>query len=397
MRRSSLLPWSLFGLYVVVSAAWVILAALSSEPVTRNLPFVFLYGLFALVGALVAWRKPDNSIGWIFLWIGIAANVGNGAASYAVYTLKTDPGTLPLGNWAAWLGSFMWPAAITSILLLLVLFPTGRPQGRVDRWLLRGAVIGISILVFGFVFKPGRLDTVGVDVQNPLGLGFLSDVPGMGALIGLGGALIPVVAFGSVVNLVIRARRSQGAQRQQLRWFGYSALAMILINFVIANLANAFLPETYGWIGNVGFVVGLSFVPIGTGVAILRYRLFELDLIVNRTLVYGVLTTFLAGVYLASVFLFQRVLDPITRESDIAIAASTLAVSALFRPMRGRVQSFIDHRFYRRKYDATAVLDAFSASLRDRVNLEELSNELVGVVGVTVQPAHAGLWLRGKP
>jgi hypothetical protein len=209
----------------------------------------------------------------------------------------------------------------------------------------------------------------------------------------VGAVLIPVVAFASVAMLVVRSRRAVGVVRQQLRWFGYSALAMFSINFVFANLLKTFLPSTRGWVGNLAFALGLAMIPLGTGVAILRYRLYELDLIVNRTLVYAVLTGVLASAYLAIVVVLQS-FSPVGTDSDLAVAGSTLAVAALFRPLRARIQTFIDRRFYRRRYDAGETLAEFSTRLRDQVDLGALTTELVQVVRSTMQPSHASLWLR---
>jgi hypothetical protein len=390
--RSRLLVWSLVGFFLALSAAFVVLSRLNGEDIAENLLFSLLYATFAGVGALLASRKPENSLGWIFLWIGIGANLGNAASSYGVYALRTVPGALPGGEWAAWAGSFLWPTAIVSILLLLVLFPSGRPHARPERWLLRAAVVAIGGLSLGgFVLKPGRLDVAGLDIPNPLGVESLTAVLPVLELVGA--VLIPVVALASVAMLVVRSRRAVGVVRQQLRWFGYSALAMFSINFVFANLLKTFVPSTRGWVGNLAFALGLAMIPLGTGVAILRYRLYELDLIVNRTLVYAVLTGVLASAYLAIVVVLQS-FSPVGTDSDLAVAGSTLAVAALFRPLRARIQTFIDRRFYRRRYDAGETLAEFSTRLRDQVDLGALTTELVQVVRSTMQPSHASLWLR---
>lgn len=389
------LALALFALFVVVSTIWMILDSINGEDVVENLMFSVLYASFAVIGSLLASRRPENSLGWTFLAIAIGANAGNGASAYARYALVTEPGSLPAGDWMAMVGEALWPTAITSILLLLVLFPSGRPATVFQRWLLRLAVAGIAALVLGgFVFKPRRIRIAdGVSVENPAGLDGLSTLL---APLEWAGALIPIVAFLAIGGLIIQTRRSHGVERQQLKWFGYSALAMVMINFVLTNVVKTLFPSAAldENAGNIGFVVGLSLIPIGTGVAILKYRLYDLERIVNRTLVYGALTAILAGAYLGAVVLLQELLSFATRESDVAVAASTLAVAALFRPLRTRVQAFIDHRFYRRRYDAQQTLDRFTSKLREEVDLHHLAGDLVSVVHETVQPSHVSVWLR---
>lgn len=393
--RSRILAASLFALFVGVSVAWLVLDSINGEDLVENLIFSVLYASFGIIGLLLASRRPENSLGWIFLAIAIGANAGNGASAYARYAYVTEPGSLPAGDWMAMIGEALWPAAITSILLLLVLFPFGRPATVFQRWLLRFAVVGIAALTLGgFVFKPRRIrisDRISVD--NPAGL---EGLPAVVTPLEWTAAVIPIVAFLAIGALIVQTRRSHGIERQQLKWFGYSALGMITINFVLTNIVRTLFPSEAvdENAGNIGFIVGLSLLPIGTGVAILKYRLYDLERIVNRTLVYVLLTAGLAAVYLAGVVVLQQLLAPFAAESDLAVAGSTLAVAALFRPIRAKVQGFIDQRFYRQKYDAQRTLESFSARLREDVDLEHLRLDLVSVVHQAVQPAHATLWLR---
>lgn len=397
MNRSSnrKLALALFALFLVVSAIWVVLDSINGEDLVENLMFSLLYASFGVIGLLLASRRPENSLGWIFLAIAIGANAGNGASAYARYALVTEPGALPAAAWMAMLGEALWPTAITSILLLLVLFPSGRPATVFQRWLLRLAVAGIAALILGgFVLKPRQIRISDrVSVENPAGLEGLATLL---APLEWAGALIPIVAFLAIGALIVQTRRSHGVERQQLKWFGYSALAMVMINFVLTNVVRTLFPSAAidENAGNIGFIAGLSLIPVGTGVAILKYRLYDLERIVNRTLVYGALTAILAGAYLGTVVLLQELLSFATRESDVAVAASTLAVAALFRPLRTRVQAFIDHRFYRRRYDAQQTLERFTSRLRDEVDLQQLAGDLVSVVHDTVQPSHVSVWLR---
>ena len=390
------LPKVLFGSFLAISAVWMTMDARNGEDVAENFLFSVLYGTFAVLGLLIASRRPENSLGWLFLGIAIAANAGNGASAYARYALITDPGALPAADWMAMLGEALWPLGITSILLVLVLFPSGRPATRFQMWLLRLALAGIgSLIVGGFVLKPRSISVGdGVSVPNPAGVEAVATIL---KPLEWAGALIPIVAFLSIGGLIFQARRSHGVERQQLKWFGYAALGMVMINFVLTNVIRSLFPSALvdENIGNVGFILGLSLIPLGTGVAILKYRLYDLERIVNRALVYAGLTAVLGAAYLGLVVLLQSLMEPVTRESDLAVAGSTLAVAALFRPMRSRIQAFIDHRFYRGKYDAARTLENFSSHVRDQVELDALSRELVGLVGSTMQPRHVSLWLRG--
>lgn len=397
MRRSRVLALLLLALFVLVSMAWIGVESLNGEPLGENLMFTVLYATFAVIGWLIASRRPENSVGWIFLAIAIGANTGNGASAYAEYSLVTNPGSLPAGAWMAALGEALWPTAITSTLLLLVLFPSGRPSSRFQKWLLRGAIVGIASLGLGaFLLRPYRIHlSESVSVSNPFGVETLSPILKPLSFLAI---IVPVVAFLSIGALIVQGRRSHGVERQQLKWFAYSALTMVLVNFVLVNIVRTLFPSAVvdENAGNIGFIVGFALIPLGTGVAILRYRLYDLERIINRTLVYGAVTAVLAACYLGLVVLLQTVLEPLTRESDLAVAGSTLGVAAIFRPLRSRLQSFIDHRFYRRKYNAGRTLEAFAGHLRNEVDLRSLERELVGVVSDTMQPTHASLWLRSE-
>ena len=362
--RTRFLPGALFALFLVASALWIVLAALNGESTAENVLFSILYGSFGVLGVLIASKRPENNLGWVFLAIAIGANTGNLASSYAEYALATQPGSLPGGAWMAAIGETLWPAAITSILLLLVLFPSGRPASTFQSWLLRLALVGVGGIALGsFLLKAGRYEVAdGVSVENPFAIDVLQ--PAISAFQWIG-VVVPIVAFLSIGALIAQARRSHGVERQQLKWFGYSAAGMILINFVLANVIRTLFPSAFvdKTIGNIAFIIGLSLLPVGTGVAILKYRLYDLERIVNRTLVYAILTAVLAAAYLGLVVILQGLLSFATRESDLAVAGSTLAVAAMFR---------------------------------DEVDLGSLGRELVDVVSETMQPAHASLWLRSE-
>jgi hypothetical protein len=274
----------------------------------------------------------------------------------------------------------------------MFLFPTGRPATRFWSWVMRFALV---ILILGFTSSaliPGKVEPPSFGVVNPFGV--QGPIGELAAEINAAGqAALPLIFLLGIVCLVARRRRAHGDERQQIRWFGYAATMMAL------SFGVSFASVTAGFqaLGDAFFVIGAIFlacIPLASGLAILKYRLYDIDVVINRTLVYALLTAILAGAYVGLVFAFQAALRPFTAESDLAIAASTLAVAALFRPLRSRVQSFIDHRFYRRKFDAQRTIEDFSEHLRDEVDLGALSSRLTTVVLETMQPAHVSLWIR---
>jgi hypothetical protein len=249
------------------------------------------------------------------------------------------------------------------------------------------------------MLAPGRLGNL-AGVRKPFGIeGAEWLTAGAYALL----PLLPLCMLASALSLVLRYRHSGGEERQQIKWIAFAA-SVVAVLYAIAMIASFVFPEeswtTAGsvwWLNLLMYAVIASFtlVPIAVGIAVLKYRLYEIDIIINRALVYGALTVTLVGVYVGTIVLLQGLLRAFTaQESQLGIVASTLAVAALFNPLRRRIQGFIDRRFYRRKYDAAKTLEAFSAKLRDETDLDALSDDLVGVVRETMQPVHVSLWLR---
>ena len=312
---------------------------------------------------------------------------------YGSYTLLAGP--LPGGVFALWLASWVWLAAGSVVLFVFLLFPDGRLPS--PRW---RAAAGLYVFVNCLslaqaVLAPGPLAETGVrglpPVVNPFGV---EAVAGLSS--GLAGVLtFPLVVFAALTPfaaLFVRYRRAEEEEgRQQIKWVAY---AVALLTGAI--IAVGIWPSLDGSVvGLVLFFVGFLSIPAAIGIAILRHRLFDIDLVINRTLVYAVLTATLALVYVVGVGSLQFVLRPITGGgSQLAVVASTLAIAALFSPLRRRIQEFIDRRFYRKKYDAKETLLGFGARLRDETDLETLSGDLVGVVQETMEPEHASLWLR---
>jgi hypothetical protein len=397
-KTARILAWSLFGLFIalLLTNFLVILLGPSSE---GDLFFVAVAG-YAFVGALVASRQPDNAVGWILLVIGIMLTVGTLADANLLSR------TAPARGLSAWLSEWVWYVWLTLAgVFLPQLFPTGRPLSPRWRPVLWLGVVALTLSLVGAAFDPGRLDVDSpVPVENPLGVG--GPIGDALPVVARAGDVLVAFAFVlAAASLVVRFRRSRGVERQQLKWFAYIGM------LVAAGLAMAMTQVLFGhqpgddgeagWlevVGAVGWFLALGAIvlgiPIATGMAILRHRLYDIDVVINRTLVYGALTATLAAAYLGSVLLLQLALSPLTEESDLAIAGSTLAVAALFRPARARIQELVDRRFYRRKYDAAQTVERFGAHLRNEVELDSLSAELRGVVAETMQPAHVSLWLR---
>jgi MFS family permease len=341
---------------------------------------------FAVVGALIASRESRNPIGWVFLAASVATGLSAVTNAYAAYWLEGN-GSATLGKAAAVYASAGWmPFILLPTTFVLLLFPNGEVLG--PRW--RKLIwIDAVTLFLGFV---GALVTVGPledypQVENPIGVKALSDLLAGPGLLGLFGAVVA-----SAVSLVLRYRRSSGVERRQIEWLAFAgAVAGVVIP--IATLGGDVIWNTT--VTNNTIMLAVLGLPIATGVAILRYRLYDIDVVINRTLVYGGLTATLAAAYLGSVLLLQLVLSGLTGGSGLAVAASTLAVAALFRPARARIQDAVDRRFFRRKYDAARTLETFTARLRDQVSLDALTDELRDVVTDTMQPAHVSIWMRG--
>ena len=389
--------WGLWGialLLLIAGVAMYVPNEIANDGVFT--PQMLLVPGFATVGAMVA-SRTGNRIGWLYLTLGLVVAITMFAGQLDERLEITGWNAETVRPLAAWLANWTWPLNYFLLGMSLLLFPDGHLPASRWRWIAWAFIASWSFIVAGAMFQPEQLALgapEGEAVPNPFAVPSIARVLELAAPV-----LLPVaVLMLAVVALapLVRYRRAGSSERQQIKWLAYT-IAVVIIGVLIAGLVSVASEPIGGALMALSVAVLTIGIPAAVGVAILKHRLYDIDLVVNRALVYGSLTAILAIAYLGLVVVLQQVLGPVTRDSDIAVAGSTLAVAALFRPMRSRVQTFIDHRFYRRKYDAAAVLDAFSTSLRDRVDLEELKDELVGVVGVTVQPAHAGLWLRGSP
>ena len=389
-RMAGWSAWGIWALTVLAMVLTLLLAALNASASSlRNMVFVSLVILaFSTVGALIGSRRPENPIGWLFCSGAFAWILGELALEYGVYALITAPGTLPVGVWAAWFGG--WARGMGWFLIvafLLLLFPNGRLPSPRWRPVLWGAVGYVGFFTVVIWLSPVSNDTRLAFVRNPLRL----EIEIINFLLELLYLTIPLLLVAGAAAVIVRFRRSGGAERQQLKWFAYAVAVMFILFVLWFSLALVGLVA----VGALVFSVPLMGLPIAVGVAILRHRLYDIDLLVNRTLVYGALTALLAATYLGGVVLMQGTFRVLTgQESQLAIVASTLLIAALFVPLRRRVQFFIDRRFYRRRYDAVRTLQDFSSRLRERTDLDNLNTALLLVVRETVQPSHVSLWLR---
>jgi hypothetical protein len=382
----SRVAWSLAALATLSLVTGLGLSIATGELASSAYLAFAIVAAFGVLGGLIASRHPRNPIGWLFCGIAVTGSLMSLSRGIAELWLDGNGVPTALGETAAWYGDVSWILVILpAATFLLLLFPDGRlpsPRWRAVAWC---AGVGIALVFVGDSLGPGPLDDY-PELANPYSV----DGPVLDVVVGIAVLSLAVAIVGSPLSLVLRFRRAGRVERLQSKWLALAG-GVAAATFVIA------LAGYDVWTSEVAdgaIMLSILMLPVAAGMAILRYRLYDIDVVVNRTLVYGALTATLAAAYLCSVLLLQLALSPLTEQSDLAIAGSTLAVAALFRPARARIQHAVDRRFYRRRYDAARTLERFGVRLRDEVDLETLGGELRGVVADTMQPAHVSLWLR---
>ena len=395
-RTAAWLAWSVWALCLALSILTVVLL-LKTPPIRAGDEFDAPEALTALlrvmalayptVGAFIVSRRPTNPIGWILCLTGLLTGARAFAAAYTYYGVAGRPDPLPGVEYAAWVGSWVGaPGVLLAAVLLLLVFPDGR---LIDRawW----AVVGMAAcgaVLFALLLALEQTQWIVIrSVDNPIEVSRSVIREVIRPLGNLGMLLLIVSLLCGGVSLLIRVDKGSQVVRQQIKWLAFFA-ALMAVGFGLS--------DTGAWPFFVGIAAFYCF-PIGVGIAVMRYRLLDIDVVINRALVYGSLTALLVGIYFGGVTATQALFQALTSQEQLpqlVVVASTLVIAALFNPLRRRIQSFIDRRFYRKKYDAAKTLEAFSAKLRDETDLEALSGDLVGAVRETMQPAHVSLWLR---
>ena len=373
------LAWGVWLAIVGTFAGVVVTGAAAEDGEGSAFAYTFFVGAFATMGALVASRRPRNPIGWILLSGGAAYTIGG----LTITQTESEGGAPALVHWVS---TWVWMAGIGPVATFgLLLFPDGHlpsPRWRAFAWFAAATIVVTGAVI---AFKPGPFEDD--TIVNPLGF---DAIPGlMEVLQNVSPAALALAILGSIASLFVRFRRARNVERLQLKWLSYTG-ALVGVALIAAVAIETVVGERAVDLTNTIISVSLALVPVAMGVAILRHRLYDIDVVINRTLVYGALTATLGGAYLGTVLLVGLAVG----ESGFAVAVSTLAVAALFRPARTRIQAAVDRRFYRRRYDAARTLEAFGGRLRDELDLEALGADLRGVVRDTVQPASVTLWLR---
>lgn len=422
------LAWFLFALAVVLSISAVLLVIAfinaASAPDT-HLPPAEVQGMqqsvdewvlswtenvmavvpllaFSALGALIVSRYPRHVIGWIFCTLGVLGAVEPFASYYAIYALFVAPDTLPGGLVAAWLQNWIWVVSIALICAFLpLLFPTGRLVSRRWKptwWLVVGTT---AVLVLQRALEPGPLGDrlYGFGIPNPLGVERLGAMRFVSFSLPLD--LLHASMLVAAASLVVRLRQARGYERQQIKWFAYfGAVVGVLevLRFGASGVPGLSTPFVVLWAYPLVWPIALTSLALSAGLAVLRYRLYDIDVIIRRTLVYGTLTAIVAALYFAGVVGTQALLNAVTGQpkqpSPVIIVATTLAIAALVGRLRRRLQIFIDRKFYRTKYDVAQAVATFGVALRDEVDLQALADDLVRVVDETMHPEHISLWLR---
>jgi hypothetical protein len=390
------LGWAMWA----VSVVFVVISLVTLPPAGNDFAAAVAMCLvafaFASVGAILVSRLPANPIGWLLAAGGLCFALGNGATGLGFLGLSIHPGSVPGAIWFAWLSEWIWAPAIGSVVGLALVYPSGRLLSPRWRPVARGAWLLFAILTVGTAFGPWTDGTF--PAQNPLTVNGgnlpppLASLPWLGSLLGL---FTLAIALLSVASLVIRYRRAAGVERAQLKWFA-AAIAVSVPAFLVSTFLYQ-APGAAGAVGNVAGAVadlGFALLPVAIGLAVLRYRLYEIDRLISRSISWAALSAIVGGLFVGLILALQAVLAPVTGSNELAVAGSTLLVFGLFAPIRRRVQRVVDRRFNRSRYDAERTVAAFAGRLRDQVDLDALRMEILATVTSAVEPKTVALWLR---
>jgi hypothetical protein len=400
-RTAAWLAWPVCALSLVLTALGYLVIVLNLR---LDAP-VYFYWLeptaiaigYSVIGAIIASRLPEHPIGWLCCVIGFMGAVEHFSSEYAIYALVAHQEALAGGNVMLWLSNWVWIVMFGLIVYLILLFPNGRLPNSRWRWFAWFSVVLTLLGATMMAISPdSTLDVLGSSGNPHISFPNLLGIKGLPNLYRPVQTLTLALGLVGAASVLVGRRNARGIERQQIKWLLYASAIFFVGNFLKNTIFSPLGGMSWGlWLGYLFVAVGGLGGPIAIGIAILRYRLYEIDTLINRTLVYGVLTVTLVALYLGGIVVLQRVFVLLTgQQSTLAVVASTLLIAALFTPLRRRIQGFIDRRFYRRKYDARKTLEAFSGKLRDETDLNALSDDLVGVVRETMQPAHVSLWLR---
>ncbi len=399
-RMFVILGWAILAICVINVGVTCTLFTLAGQPAISNLPLLLAFLAFPLVGAFIVSQRPANTIGWLFCAAGVGTLVSSFSAAYVQMALHLHTDAQLATGIIDLIGNLIWPTNLFLGVLLLFLFPDGRPLSPRWRFVVWAFVLDLILVLVTSAVRSGPMEANN-RVPNPLGI---PDLAGISTSLANGGqSLLFLFILLAILSLVLRYRRAPGGGRQQIKWFVYGSALTVVISLtggLIAGFISNDPTDPVAWgVSSISFALGILALPLGVGVGVLRYRLYDIDVIINRTLVYGSLTTILAALYFALVLgaqMLTRLLTGQPTQSPVVIVLSTLAIAALVQPLRTRLQRGIDRRFYRRRYDAAKTLAAFSATLRQEVELDGLRAHLLEVIGETMQPEHISLWLRPR-
>jgi hypothetical protein len=400
-RKLSRLAWALAAAAATVAAATLLLVAgAAGEPLpagsrTAGIADTLQSLMVALAGAVLAARRPRNPIGWLLLGLGLCFIVYPLVEAYVAAALAGAPGGLPAVRWVGWVGNWIWVPAHAGIALLFLLFPNGRLLSAGWRPVAWGAVVSTALLLAASACHPGPLEVVS-SIRDPDILRRFDNPLGVTALVAFTEPLIALIHGAEVLGIAslgLRFRRSHGEERQQLKWVAYAAVlfALQLVTLAVGRRVGLVADRPARWLEVLGDLTSLGLL-VAMAVAVLKHRLYDIDRVINRTLVYGSLTAVLGLGYTALAVALGQLVG--RERSNLVVAGATLATAALFQPARRRIQTAVERRFNRRRYDAALTIQEFSARLRDEVDLEALSAHLLRVVDQTMEPTHTSLWLR---